>query len=229
MLSNAGAINAISLRVEAKPDHFSMRHNGDGTSGNRKEFFRSLGFDESSVVRGEQVHGDSIKLVDKPGNYPKTDGLVTKSKNLLLAISVADCVSILITDKKSRTIAAVHAGWRGAAKRIMGKTIDFMVNELSCDPRNVLAFVGPSAGVCCYEVGEEVAEHFRDGELIKSSKPRKFMLDLKAANFSQLIDHGVPKENIEISENCTIHDASFHSYRRDGTASGRMLAVIGVK
>ena len=234
ILTNAGAVNAISLRVEGKPDYFSMRHNGDGTgendrARNRREFLLLLGFDESSVVRGEQIHGDNIRFVEAPGNYPDTDSLVTKTKNLVLAISVADCVPILIADKKSQTIAAIHAGWRGTAKRIAVKAIDFMVNELRCDPKNIFAFIGPSAGVCCYEVGEVVAKRFRDGEVMKSSNPEKFLLDLKAANFSQLVGHGVPKGNIEVSKYCTIHDTKFHSYRRDGTASGRMLAVIGMK
>jgi len=234
MLSRAGAINAVSLRVEGMPDYFSMRRNGNGKgedcrAKNRQKFFQSLGFNELSVARAGQVHGDNITFVESSGSYPDTDGFVTRNKNLLLAISVADCVPILVADNKSQTIAAVHAGWRGTARRIAGEVIDFMVNELSGDPKNIFAFIGPSAGVCCYEVGEEVAKHFHDGEIMKSSNPGKFMLDLKAANFSQLIDHGVFRENIEVSEYCTIHDTNFHSFRRDGTESGRMLAVIGLK
>ncbi|MGO9481952.1 MAG: peptidoglycan editing factor PgeF [Candidatus Kryptoniota bacterium] len=232
MLYEAGAVNAVRLRVADKPDLFSMKR--DGTNGsvraeNRKDFFGLLGFDEMSVARGEQVHGDNIRLVEAPGIYPETDALVTSSEKLMLAVSVADCVPILIVDKKSRTIAAVHAGWRGTVKKITSKTIEFMYSELKCAEENIFAFIGPSAGACCYEVDREVADQFTNYGVGKSSKREKFMIDLKAVNFSQLIDNDVPKANIEVSNYCTICDTNFHSYRRDGDSSGRMLAAIGIR
>lgn len=228
----AGVVNAVSLRVEGKPDNFSMKRSAghDGSlNQNRAEYFRSLGFDEGAVASARQVHGDTIRLVKAPGVYPETDGLITKSENLLLAISVADCVPILVADMNSRTVAAVHAGWRGTAKGIAGKAIDFMRRELNCSPQNIFAFIGPSAGICCYEVGDEVARHFHGDEIRNSSRTGKFMLDLKSANLSQLVDHGVPKENIEVSKYCTICDTHFHSFRREGEASGRMLAVVAIR
>jgi hypothetical protein len=232
VLSEAGAVNAVSLRIADKPEYFSMKRDGireNYRALNRKEFFQSLGFDEMSVARGEQVHGDNIRFVETPGNYPDIDALVTRSKKLTLAVSVADCVPILIADKKSQTVAAVHAGWRGTVKKITAKTIGFMYSELKCDAKNIFAFIGPSAGVCCYEVDGEVAKSFSSYEIKRSSKPEKFMIDLKAANFSQLIDNGVPKGNIEVSKYCTICDTNFHSFRRDGKSSGRMLAAIAIR
>ncbi len=232
MLSEAGAVNAVSLRIADKPEYFSMKRDGipeNYRALNRKEFFQSLGFDEMSVARGKQVHGDNIRFVETPGNYPDTDAFVTRNRNLILSVSVADCVPILIADKKSQTVAAVHAGWRGTVKKITAKTIGFMYSELKCDAENIFAFIGPSAGVCCYEVDGEVAKEFSSYEIKKSSGPEKFMIDLKAANFSQLINNGIPEANIGVSKYCTICNTNFHSFRRDGESSGRMLAAIAIR
>jgi YfiH family protein len=196
---------------------------------NRREFFASLGFDESAVVRGEQVHGDSISVADSAVTFSSTDGLLTRRKNLLLTISVADCVPVLLFDKKLKIAAAVHSGWKGTARNIVGKTAIYLRNELNSNPEDLVAFIGPSAGACCYEVGEEVARHFGEEHKRPAGKPGKFKLDLKFAIASQLAERGVPVNRIDISEYCTICDLNFHSYRRDGESSGRMLAAIAIK
>jgi YfiH family protein len=220
----------VSLRVPGKPNYFSMKRPSEtGEAVNREEFFSSLGFDPSSVVRGEQVHGDNIAMVENPGIHPATDALVTNKRGLLLGISVADCVPVLLVDKSTQTIAAVHAGWRGTAQRIAAKTVEYFMNKNHSHPENILAFIGPSAGVCCYEVGKEVAGNFSMEYCVDADENGKCKLDLKRVNFTQLIESGVPANNIEVSEACTICDENFHSFRRDGTTSGRMLAVIGMK
>lgn len=230
MLSKTGAVNAVSLRVEGKPNYFSMRRtSNDAGSENRRMFFESLGFEPSSVVRGEQVHGDNVRFVESAGNYRATDALVTRTRNLPLAVSVADCVPVLIVDKAMQMIAAVHAGWRGTAKEIVAKTINYMVHENHSKEENIFAFIGPSAGVCCYQVGIDVAGNFSPEYCVQDRETGKYKLDLKGINLAQLRESGVPLENIEVSGACTICDDSFHSHRRDGAASGRMLAVIGLK
>ncbi len=232
LLLKAGAINAVSLRVESKPALFSMKRNG--TAGaveaeNRREFFASLGFDESSVARGEQVHGDNISLADSAENFANTDSLLTQRRKLLLVISVADCVPVLVFDGKLKIAAAVHSGWKGTARNIVGKTANVLRHELNSNPEDVVAFIGPSAGACCYEVGEDVARHFSERYLKAAGKPGKFKLDLKRAIADQLAEAGIPGRNIDVSEYCTICDLNFHSFRRDGESSGRMLAAIAIK
>ncbi len=232
LLSNSGAIAAISLRVEGKPNFFSMKRNGvmDGVEAeNRKEFFASLGFEESSVARGEQVHGDNVCIAETARTFPATDSLVTHRSDLLLVISVADCVPVLIFDRRLKIAAAVHSGWKGTVRNIAGKTVNFLRNELNSKPDDVVAFIGPSAGACCYEVGEDVAGHFSKEILRPTERPGKFKLDLKLATSSQLAASGIPMDNIEISEHCTICEANFHSFRRDRGLSGRMLAAIAIK
>ncbi len=232
LLLEYGAINGMSLRLENKPAFNSMRRNGDRSgaeAGNRKEFFALLGFDESSVARCEQVHGDNIRVVELPANFPLTDGLVTRRRKLLLAVSVADCVPVLIFDRKLKVAAAVHSGWKGTAKNVVGKTVKLLVNELNSKPEDIITFIGPAAGVCCYEIGEEVARQFDREYVSGSGRPGKSKLDLKRIITSQLVGEGMPERNIEVSEDCTICDTNYHSYRREGKSSGRMLAAIAIE
>lgn len=231
LLLDAGAVNAVSLRVEGKPHQFSMRLNGTATaveSENRREFFEALGFSENSVAAGAQVHGDNIELVESPGRRPSTDALMTRNTGLFLAISVADCVPILMFDKKIRSAAAVHAGWRGTVRSIVSKTATLMDEKCGSSPEDIVAFIGPCAGSCCYEVGQEVVDNFHGKFFAPGVTAGKYMLDLKSANADQLVRFGIPRDNIEISEYCTICNTDFHSYRREGESSGRMLAVIGI-
>lgn len=232
LLVGSGAVNAVSLRVDGKPHGFSMRLNGTAgnvESQNRREFFESLGFAEGSVGSAGQIHGNNIEIMEAPGRSPQTDALVTPKKGILLSISVADCVPILLLDRVTKTVAAVHAGWRGTAKSILAKAVNFLEDYYGSVPGDILAFVGPSAGVCCYEVGGDVAENFSEKFLAAGRAPGKYMLDLKAANAGQLIELGIPRDNVDVSEYCTICNSDFHSFRRDGDGSGRMLAVIGLR
>jgi copper oxidase (laccase) domain-containing protein len=102
-----------------------------------------------------------------------------------------------------------------------------MRQEFGSDPADLLAFIGPAAGSCCYRVGEEVAAHFDEADVRRAEDG--IFLDLKRANARQLGGEGIPASQMEISPSCTISDgAMFHSYRRDGVRSGRMLGVIAL-
>ena len=146
---------------------------------------------------------------------------------MFLSVSIADCAPVFLFDAMKKIVACVHAGWRGTEQRILQKTIRTMLQEFGSKPGDVSAFIGPSAGQCCYEVGEDVAQRF-DAEFV-SRRNGKFYLDIKKANEEQLRNAGVPGTNIEVHENCTIcRTELYHSYRRDGDKSGRMMAIIGL-
>ena len=104
------------------------------------------------------------------------DALITDSPGLLLAVQVADCLPILLVEPEQRVVAAIHAGWRGSAQRIVEKTVGRMQLEFGCDPRRVRAAIGPGIHACCYEIGREVEEAFSGQfpyweKLIRSVKP----------------------------------------------------------
>lgn len=195
---------------------------------NRVRFFTALGADSERVAFARQVHSAVVRYVDGPGEYHECDGLVTDRPGVYLAVSVADCVPILLYDPVQRVIAALHAGWRGTEGGIAANGVGLLKTKCGAEPSNILAYIGPAAGVCCYEVGEEVSGRF-DGRYVRRTDGRIF-LDLKGVNKAQLAAAGVAERNIEVSSLCTITErALLHSYRRDGPASGRMLAVIGIK
>lgn len=225
LLSGLNVPHGISLRVPGKQSLFSMR---PGEVKNRAEFFSALGFSEKEVARASQVHSSNIAVVKNGGAYSMTDGLITNCQNVLLTISIADCVPLLLYDPLRKVVGAVHAGWRGTKDRIVLKALNILNREFHCNMKDVFVYIGPAAGKCCYEVGMDVAVHFSN-EFLAKNQNGKYMLDLKSANMAQALEAGILLNNIEVSNNCTICDLSFHSFRREGEKSGRMLAAIGLK
>ncbi len=213
------------------PYHFNLSYSiGDEkeiVDSNRKLFFRELGLNEKMISYQKQVHEDKISMVNSFGSYSQSDALVTKTKNLGLAISSADCPAIFIYDPIQRVIAAVHSGWKGTEKKILAKTIQKLKDDFQSDPLNLICYIGPSISQKNYEVGEEVASKF-DKESV-SINENKFYLNLSGANYKMLIDEGVKEVNIQVSGLCTYeYENLLHSYRRDGQKSGRALGVIAM-
>jgi len=137
-------------------------------------------------------------------------------------------VPLLLHEPEAGVIAAVHCGWRSIVVGIAEKTIDIMSREFSADPANIQAAIGPSAGQCCYEIGDDVACHL-GCDTVVSRNGRKYA-DLKTELAHHLIDAGVTTAHVGCSDECTIcNDSLFFSHRRDGTASGRMMGFIMLK
>lgn len=194
----------------------------------QRRFLESL-----SIVRGDlaipkQVHGSTVQRVTHPGLYDDCDALITNEADVFLSITVADCLPIFLFDPSSQSIGAVHAGWRGCAQNIVQKTVLRMAAECSAKLETMRVYVGPSARSCCYEVGEEVASQFDEKFLIRKTGARPH-LDMQAFTVAVLSEMGIQNSQIEISQYCTICTPElFHSYRRDGARSGRMIGVIGL-
>lgn len=207
---------------------FNVDDNPENVRENRKRFFEALGISESHAAFTRQHHTSNIISVKQPGVNEHCDGLITNQKKIFLVISIADCTPVILFDTKNHVVAGIHAGWRGTAANIVGKSIDRMCSEFGTIPINIAAFIGPSAGKCCYEVGNEVARQFPH-ECISEKGNGKYLLDIKQSNVMELLENGVLNSNIEVHPDCTIHNRIYHSFRRDGKKSGRMFAVIGIK
>lgn len=219
---DSDSIYNLNLSRSVGDDHLRVMSN-------RNRFFAQLELTEEQIAYQKQVHESTITFVDEPGEYPSSDALITKTPMVGLSITVADCVPVLIYAPGENTIAAVHAGWRGTAQHITLQTLKHLKQNYQIDIKNTFAFIAPSADVCCYEVSEEIAKLF-SSECISLSSKNKYHVNIKSANKLQLLDAGVPEENIEVSPYCTICKPSiFHSYRRDRQYSGRMLALIAMK
>lgn len=190
---------------------------------NRRNFFSRNGFDYDMSVFCKQIHGDNVVIVCSAGILDSTDGLVTKTQGLTLSILVADCGALLFYDSVNRVVGAAHSGWRGAVSGIGVKVLEKML-EAGADKNFIRIYLGPCISVKAFEVGEEVAEKF-DTRFVDGSfeKPH---VDLRGFIVNQLISFGINAAHIEVDYTCTKESALCHSYRRDGTSSGRMIASI---
>jgi polyphenol oxidase len=213
---------------------FSERADGDcGAHGSgRRPFCVSCGVAATDVVRGRQVHGVSVVCVreedrgrgsteDAPP-IPETDALVTNVHGIALAVLVADCVPIYFYDPKRRVIGMVHAGREGTFGDIVGETVRVMEREYRTSPENLHAFIGPSAGPCCYEVSSEMAEQWHRKGLPATGRH----LDLWEANALQLANAGVRRERINVSGLCTICSRRFFSHRAHADGARNMALIM---
>jgi len=213
----------------------------DAVLENRRRFVSAIGASDWPLVTVKQVHSaDVCRVTGKlgfNGDPPTCDALLSDLDNILLAVQTADCIPILIADRRTRAFAAVHAGWRGTLKRILARTIERMQLEFDSDPRDLLVAIGPAIGSCCFEVGPDVIElftaefDFAAEILTTNGSAGKARLDLNQANFRQLIAIGVEPDKIYDSRLCTsCREDLFFSYRRDRGAErpvGRLMGVIG--
>ena len=194
---------------------------------NRNLFFENLGIKPENVAYQKQVHEDKISFVTQGGSIGESDAMITDKPGIGLAVSIADCVPILIYDPVKKIIAGVHSGWRGTEKKILLKTLKELKKYGSL-PENLVAYIGPSISKNVYEVGKEVAEFFDEKYL--EEKGEKYLLDVAGINFDILLDAGVKKNNIQLSSLCTYAMKNvLHSYRRDGNKSGRSYAIIALR
>lgn len=220
------------------------------------------GSEATPVVTLRQFHSNLVVRVggaDALRERPrKADGLMTDEPGLLLGIQTADCVPVLVADRKRRAVAAFHAGWRGTVKRIVELGVGRMRLEFGSRPEDLVAAIGPGIGACCYAVGEEVLSEFEsqfvyarelfrevyDSDPVRTKYPMLFLtqrapghslmgpamhLDVVEANRRQLLDAGVRAGAIHVVGGCTSCQPDlFFSHRASRGHAGRMLSVIGI-
>lgn len=164
------------------------------------------------------------------------DALTTNAPQILLGVKTADCVPVLLCDPRTGACAAVHAGWRGTLSAIVARTLERMAAEFGTQAGDASAAIGPAARACCYEVGHEVVEAFREtfpnlDSLFTPTRDGHALVDLQRANREQLIAAGVAPQKIYTAPLCTMcHTDLFFSYRREKRThgrTGRLMSVIG--
>jgi purine-nucleoside/S-methyl-5'-thioadenosine phosphorylase / adenosine deaminase len=190
---------------------------------------RALSLDGTPIVRATQVHGKRAVVVREApargavADAGECDVLATAHSGVALAVQTADCVPILLAAPGA--VATAHAGWRGTAAGAASAAVAAL-GDLGAAPDSLRAWLGPSIGPCCYEVGGEVAAQFA-GEFLRASCGGRFRLDLTSVNRAQLEEAGVPRNAIAAHPACTkCGGERFASYRRDGAAAGRMIGLI---
>ncbi len=176
----------------------------------------------------KQVHSATVVNANAVRGPHEGDALITDCIKQSIGVRTADCVPILLLDSKNHAVAAIHAGWRGAAEQITRNTVKELNDAFGTEPADIYAAFGPCIRVCCYEVGEEVAARF-SAQFPEwgCEEQARIKLDLPEANRRQLIKCGVPGERIFDCCLCTVCQAEqFYSYRREPTNPGRMVSAI---
>ena len=198
---------------------------------------------ESTLNTCTQVHGARLAhavSVDAWRECDSCDALWSDVTHVALGIKVADCLPVTMVDSAHGVIANIHSGWRGAIQQITARSVNILTHDSAFDPPSAYAYLGPSIRACCFEVGEEVAEMFREEHIDRSvgdrrsrlsgqaglPVPHKPHVDLVAFTIDSLRERGFADERIFDSGLCTRCDGSvFHSFRRDGKG-GRNLAIV---
>lgn len=194
---------------------------------NFRQIFKASDMNLLKMVYLKQVHSAMFYKVDDC-NYNDIrgrdgDALITTSKNVPVGVFTADCVPIIIGDRKGRVAGAVHAGWRGTFLNIAGRVINYMIQNIGIEAEDIMAAIGPAIGPCCFEVGKNVADNFQFIE----NRNGKLFVDLFAENVKHIREAGVLGENISCSRLCTFcSEDKFYSYRRDNGKTGRLGTFI---
>ncbi len=199
------------------------------------DFKRRPEWKDFKLVFLNQIHSDIIRIIDNvPREDLEGDAMITDLPFLLLFIKTADCLPVLVVDRVRRIIAAVHCGWKGSSKRILQRVIQRMKEHYGCRSSSLLVAMGPCIGNECYEVGEDVFQIFKKEDHAREFfrphplRRKKYFLDLKGLNLSQLVGLGIDEKNIFSIDSCTHCDENFLSFRRDKNKTGRMLSFIGL-
>jgi YfiH family protein len=252
-----GAAGEMNLGFTAEDDRETV-------AANRRLLAETVsGAPATPLVTVRQIHSNVIRIAgvseasrERPA---KADGLMSDEPGMLLGVQTADCIPVLVADSKRRAVAAIHAGWRGTASRIVESGVGRMRLEFGSRPEDLMAAIGPGIGPCCYAVGDEVLSSFEsqfayarelfrevyDADPVRTRYPMLFLtqrapghseigpslhLNLVEANRRQLLDAGVKPRAIKVTGGCTsCQPELFFSHRASQGHAGRMMSVIGIR
>lgn len=228
-IGNFESLN-LSFKVGDKPDNVTK---------NRTIVASSIGVYPERWVLPEQIHGLRISPVydsdaGRGGVYgnlpvPGSDGLITDCSKLALVVLVADCVPILLFDPETRSIGAVHAGWRGVLGGVAIEAVRKMKEFYGCAPSKIFAFLGPHIRSCCFQLDYDKAKHFENDveqSVVEKRKGSNYFVSLEKALFNQLEFQGLKRDKIYTADICTCCDNGYFSFRGNGGITGRQAGII---
>lgn len=224
---------------------FTRGDNPDHVMENYRRMGKALGVKVEKMVLSYQTHTTNVRLVTeadagkgiiKERDYMDVDGLITNVPGVTLVTFYADCVPLYFLDPVQKAIGLSHSGWRGTVNRMGAVTVKRMEKEFGSKSQDLIACIGPSICRDCYEVGSEVAgefmkefdqKHWQD--LLVDKGNGKYLLDLWKANELVLLEAGVRKENIQVTDICTHCNSDLlFSHRTTGNERGNLAAFLGL-
>lgn len=203
-----------------------------------------LSCEPGDFVLSAQTHTTNVRKVtaaDKGRGiirelgYTDVDGLITNEPGIVLSTFYADCVPLFFVDPVKKAIGLSHSGWRGTVKKMGKVTVEKMTQAYGCDPKDIIAAIGPSICVDCYEVSMDVAEQFLSAfgesgdrkKIVQKKTPEKAMLDLWQANLAVLLEAGLKREHITMPDICTsCNKELLFSHRASNGKRGNLGAFL---
>ncbi len=222
---------------------FTRGDDRDAVTENFRRFCAAIGTRAEDVVISAQTHTTNVynvtaadrgRGITRDRGYTDIDGLITDEPNLVLCTQYADCVPLFFADPVRRVVATSHAGWRGTVGGIGRVTVDRMVSDYGCHRDDIICGIGPSIGVCCFEVDEPVYTEFCkipqfDSGCYTDDGNGKFHIDLWEVNRRILMDAGVSGDHITVTDLCTrCHPDVLWSHRACGNDRGSLAAFISL-
>lgn len=204
---------------------------------NLRRAAEDLGVDPRRLYFLSQVHGTASQALSGEEDRDEVvrrvgDITVSRTPGVGCGVRTADCVPVLLADRRSGAVAAVHSGWRGTVENVVAAGVRALLT-LIAEPPELVAAIGPHIERCCFEVGEDVAASLAraskrgDAVVLRGEGEARPKVDLRAVVRAQLEEAGVDPAQIDDVPGCTVCDARrFHSYRRDRDKSGRLLSAI---
>ncbi|MEF9952680.1 MAG: peptidoglycan editing factor PgeF [Clostridium sp.] len=184
---------------------------------------------DHNIAYLHQVHGEDVHIVNR-NNYSNIvgkdgDAIITNEKNIPIGVFTADCVPILLYDKKNKVAAAIHAGWRGVVSKILTNTISKMNSEFGTSSKDIIMAVGPFIGSCCFEVSSDIIDKFNYYE----KKDNRYFVNLYKEVENEALENNIPIDNIDYLNMCTVCNSHiFHSYRKESGKTGRIGSFIEI-
>ena len=255
LLENTGIVkHGFSTRVGGVSEgvcstmnlSFSRGDDEDAVRENYRRMARALDVEEDSFVFSQQTHTTNVRKVTledkgkgltRPLDYQDVDGLITNVPGLCLSTFYADCVPLYFVDPVHKAIGLSHSGWRGTVGKIGAVTIQKMQEEYGSDPEDIIAAIGPSICQDCYEVSEDVIVEFQNSfdkkywnDLYYKKENDKYQLNLWKANEIVLMEAGISREHMAVTNLCTCcnHKMLF-SHRATQGKRGNLAAFLALK
>lgn len=245
LLTREGFHHAFfTRRGGVSPAPFDSLHFGtagqkpDDLAANVRSAAATLHVAPARLYTATQVHGRDVVVVygteDRSALLERrADALASAVPAVACGVKTADCVPVLIADRASGAVAAIHSGWQGTEANVVGAGVSALRALLGA-PGDLLAAIGPHIEVCCFEVGDDVAERLRacapEADVVDRGSEARPHVDLRKIVRAQLAALGFRPDAVDDVDGCTKCDgARFFSFRRDRENSGRMLAAISVR
>ncbi len=233
-----GVSGGIYKSMNLKPDSGDKTEN---VAENFKILCDAIDINSEDLVFSDQVHSDKIynvtrkdigKGMTRKSDIIGIDALICAESGVPITTAYADCVPLFFLDVKNRVMALAHSGWKGTVKKIGEKTVEKMKTMYNSKPSDILAAIGPSIGVCHFEVGDEVAEEFIKtfGDGVAEKFGLKYHINLQKAIKMQFAECGVPDENVSCADICTYCNSDLlFSHRATGGKRGGLAAIMELK